>query len=340
MKRVIKSRGATLGMDIDGELVLCEAVRQPAFVCRQAAIVRPFDAGVGHEGDLLLEEHVRRYAGTLRETVERCGWRGCRVVLAAPLEHLVLRHVSLPRMPERALRAVLKVELERRIHLPFDDPVYDFHVERGTADASSEMNVIVVAAPRQEIMPWVRLCAAAGLRPVAVEPSLLGMVRVLAREESEQDDVDVLVSLGLGGVALGVLQGDDLVFMRHIAVRPDDYANGAAGARAAADAYATDVGYELDRSLSFIQYNFLKERQTVRGVTLLDKVGMARRVASILGERVDYPVNLAKLAFIMEKPRKETPSSSDAELTIDPIAELTAAQSGVAVGLAIREVAP
>ncbi len=301
-----RARSGLLGMDIDGGLLLCEAAPGADAVCRRAAWIRPAGDAVRPDGDPEQEEHVHRFVQGLREAVAQNGWRGFRVAIAAPQEHIALRHVALPRMPLRALRTALSVELERRVHLPFDDPLYDFHVQQADGEETGELSIIVVAAPRREVMPWVRLCADAGLRPVAVEPALLGMARVLAPDgvvpaTAAAPGVDVLVSLGWGGVALGVMRGSDLVFMRHIAVRPTDYMRDERTGEDGEDGYAADVGHELDRSLAFIQYNFLKDGQAVRRVLLLDKVGAFGRVAAVLRDRVDFAVELATLSFAVDK---------------------------------------
>lgn len=335
-----RARAGMLGMDIDGGLLVCEPARESGAVCKRAAWIGREKDAPPPTADSGPEEQAQHFVDALREAVAKNAWRGFRVAVAVPLEHIALRHVALPRMPKRALRTALAAELERRIHLPFDDPLYDFHVQQQADGAQSgELGIIVVAAPRQEVMPWVRLCADAGLRPVAVEPALLGMARVLARDGVSPDagppGVDVLVSLGWGGVGMGVMRGSDLVFMRHIAVRPADYGRDAADGHDSGDAYAADVGHELDRSLAFIQYNFLRDGQAVRRVLLFDKVGAFHRVAAVLRDRVDFPVEQATPSFTVDDGCAAMLSRSGADSRA-----IAAQVAAAAFGLAAREVLP
>ncbi|MBX5436376.1 MAG: pilus assembly protein PilM [Alicyclobacillaceae bacterium] len=168
-----------IALESGESLLLADAdVSQTDWLCRTVAEVERSALGEPLALDVNLPARVRPFAAGLRKLVREHGWRGRRVAIGLPGDSVLLRHLSLPRMPMRALRLAVKHEVERRMQLPIANPVYDFAVVPAAPDAK-QTDVIVVAAARDDVMPWVELAASCGLRPVWVEPSALALVRAV-----------------------------------------------------------------------------------------------------------------------------------------------------------------
>ena len=125
-------RSLPLGMDVDGDMVLADVVRlRRSYTCRRLSVIPPDPAETCEPEDAALSGQVRRFAPALRRIVRENGWKGRRVAICAPPEHVVLRRLTLPAMPERSLRLAVRSEVERRMQLPIQDPLCDFAVLSG-----------------------------------------------------------------------------------------------------------------------------------------------------------------------------------------------------------------
>lgn len=65
-------------------------------------------------------------AEALWQTWSRLGTRNRKLHLSVPSESVMVRFLKLPDLPEKELRRVVEFELKHHIHLPFDNPYFDF----------------------------------------------------------------------------------------------------------------------------------------------------------------------------------------------------------------------
>lgn len=75
---------------------------------------------------------------------------------------VVVRTVKMPRMAEEALRRSIKFEAGRFIPNSVEDSYVEFEI-LGDADEEGQMNVLVVAAPRELVDSRIQACTLAGL---------------------------------------------------------------------------------------------------------------------------------------------------------------------------------
>lgn len=235
--------------------------------------------------------------GRLRGLVAKQGWKGRKVVLGASAEHVILRHLSLPKLPERALRLAVKAEVQNGLRWPFEDPLYDFAVSNLSllqAQGPDEMDVIVVAAPRAEVEAAAEFARALGLRPVRMDLGILAARRIATRG-SEIDGLYAILTLSGNGVELGVFWSEYLLFLRHVPLSVRDYAT-QAGAVGVLTLFARDLARELERSLNFLQYNLLREPAPLRQIYIIDKFASAEAVAEHLRGMLEYEFAAVRLA--------------------------------------------
>jgi type IV pilus assembly protein PilM len=63
---------------------------------------------------------------TIQSLLARTGLKNKKVHMVVPSQAIMVRFIKLPDIPESDLRKVVEFEIKHNIHLPFDEPSYDF----------------------------------------------------------------------------------------------------------------------------------------------------------------------------------------------------------------------
>ena len=141
--------------------------------------------------------------------------RSRHVHMILPSQHIMVRFLKLPDIPDHEMKKLIAFELRHNIHLPFEEPYYDFVNLSGTqhgkklvrakkkedeaaeqgpaAEASpfdllaqppeepqgAEADVMLVAASMELIREYKEAAQAAGCEPVSMEIKALSLYRVL-----------------------------------------------------------------------------------------------------------------------------------------------------------------
>lgn len=145
------------------------------------------------------------------------------VAAAIAGQGVVVRHAKFPHMPEEELKGAIRWEGQQYIPIPFDEAVIDFAVIDGYSDANgSEMEVMLVAAPRTLVDSHVRALELAGLTPVAIDVQPFTVIRALRYQPKGGAASDngrsatAYVDIGAGTTDILIAQGERLRFTRII----------------------------------------------------------------------------------------------------------------------------
>lgn len=156
----------------------------------------------------LPEEGPEGLAPQIAETLAAWGLQGPPASLAVSLHLGFMRQVTLPAAARENLSKVISYEIDRFLPLGADKLLYDYQI---TSQTETEISVSLMALPRECIEGWLRLCGAAGLKPIAVElaPTAAANVFALLAER-----------LPASWLLLRVGEADyDLIHIRNNAVR-------------------------------------------------------------------------------------------------------------------------
>jgi type IV pilus assembly protein PilM len=102
--------------------------------------------------DAVVEGRIRNVVGVMqaiRAAYARLNTRTKRVHLILPSQHVMVRFFRLPDIPDHELRKLVDFELKHNIHLPFEDPYYDFINQ----DATTERKRLKRAKPAKDKKP-------------------------------------------------------------------------------------------------------------------------------------------------------------------------------------------
>ncbi|MHB1682424.1 MAG: pilus assembly protein PilM [Bacilli bacterium] len=339
-----------LGLAIDDKMFLGELELFGNSYGLDQCVILPIQSPRSGGGDASAHDFAAawpQHVDDLKRAVRDHGWRGRRVAISLPAEQVILRHLSMPRLPKGKLKLAIRAELATSAPLPFDDPIYDFGVAQGAfkmrQETDGDLDVVVIAASRGEIDWRVDLARQSGLRPVLVEPGLLSAHRATMLLARDVPGLHAFVVLRENGVEFGVFDGHDIMFMRQVAVRSADYIVSQFTRILIEDeqpadvfdhqAYVVDLGYELDRSINFVQYNLLQGGQSIPMVYVLPGFWLNENALAHLSERLEQQVVVATGTFAAGV------AASD-ELTASGVKRRGMDLVNISMGLSLWGVAP
>ena len=159
---------------------------------------------------------------TLRRAREARNFRGREAVFAMGAEELFVQNLRLPQTGGNSLEKLVCTEAASR--LPFDASEAEIRfvqTEPVRQGDTVRLEVIVLACRRAVIEQKLALVEKAGFIPVALEPQPLALLRCYSkqyRRESDQQRRTMYVNVGAGCSMVVIARGNDLMFMKPIAV--------------------------------------------------------------------------------------------------------------------------
>jgi general secretion pathway protein L len=140
----------------------------------------------------------------LKETVSAWTLESCPVSLAVSSHQGFSRQISLPRAASENLAQVVAYELDRFLPLPADHLFYGFQV---LTETETEIRLMLMAVPRDQVEVCLRLLTEATLRPVALEMAPMAAGKVFALSDMPLRPSWLLLHLEEASFELTHLQG-------------------------------------------------------------------------------------------------------------------------------------
>ena len=140
----------------------------------------------------------------IKDTVSAWTLEACPVSLAVSPHQGFFREVSLPRAVSENLSQVVAYELDRFLPLPADSLFYGFQVLEET---ETEIRLMLMAVPREQVEVCLRLLREATLSPVALEMAPMAAGKVFALSGRPLPPAWLLLHLEDASFELTHLQG-------------------------------------------------------------------------------------------------------------------------------------
>jgi len=188
---------------------------------------------------IAIAEAVRSLLDTLRITTP---W----VVTAVAGPTVVVRQVRLPVMPEAQLKKSITWEARNHISFPVEDSTVSFQIlGTTTVDGTPQMDVMLVATPRELVDTRVEALEQAGLEPIAVELEPFALMRAslelpLLRNQESQETV-ALVSIGGTYTHISIVSNGQFVLSRSVTLAGDSFTAAIASALGVDTAQAEEI---------------------------------------------------------------------------------------------------
>lgn len=150
----------------------------------------------------------KQLASVLKEFKEKTKAEFVR--LSLPEEKAYLFETTIKNnTPHKEIRGLLEFKLEENVPIPAREVYFDYSIMPATVDAVN-VDVSVVAYPRQTIQSYYEACLEAGLRPVSFEIEAQAMARALIPKNLS--GVAMLVDFGKTRTGIGIVHRGALLY--------------------------------------------------------------------------------------------------------------------------------
>jgi len=167
-----------------------------------------------------------------------------RAVVGVSSQRTIVRLADVPAMTDAELRTALKFEAGDLIPIPVEAAVLDFSTVDARLPATDpseppKMRILLAAAERDMVNGHLGALKAAGLKPLAVDPVALALLRAvpaLSPAPSPSDGTPVpiteaVIAIGAGSTTVAIRENGTARFVRVLNVGGDDLTGGTDGPR-------------------------------------------------------------------------------------------------------------
>jgi len=152
-------------------------------------------------------------ATVIKKLHKEAGISSKEVAIALPEAQIFTRTVKFPPLTDQEISSAVKWEAEQYIPIPIADAIIQHQIiGRKETSVPPEVVVLLVAAPKSLVEPYIRVAQAAGLSVVGVETELIALSRSLA----PQNQTVLLVDFGARSTDIAVVKNGQLTFTRTI----------------------------------------------------------------------------------------------------------------------------
>jgi len=153
----------------------------------------------------------------IRKLLNSANIKSTLAVAAISGSQVIVRQCQFPKMSEATMRKSIRFEAGKHISASIEDSIIEFEI-LGDVPDSVEMNVMLVAAPRELVDSRVGVLEAAGLEPVALDVEAFALIRSL---------VEVAPSNGFNGntTDVNIVSNGEFALTRSIPIAGDSFTN-------------------------------------------------------------------------------------------------------------------
>lgn len=193
----------------------------------------------------------------IRTMLREAGIKATGAICGISGSQVIVRQVQFPRMPEAALRKSIRYEASKYISSSMEDSVVEFEIT-GEAEDSSQMNVWLVAAPREMIDSRVSVLESAGLEPLVIDVEAFSLIRSLVEFSSSDKylrQTVALVDMGASHTDVNVVSRGEFALTRNIPIAGDSFTNAIRGLAGASFEDAEQMKLEMADGCPLDQIN-------------------------------------------------------------------------------------
>ncbi len=245
-------------------------------------------------------------ASILEECIDEWKMRRRSIRFIVPDPLVIIRKVSIPvEIQDDEIKGYLYLELGSSIHLPFEEPVFDFYP---LSNNEKTKDLLLFAAPEQQVTEYAELFSSVKLNPVAADISPLALYR-LYHQLGLDDENETLftVQFDLTSVNLCIFEGSIPVVMRPFAlpfdmdkweIKKDTLGLMTYKFTGEADELVVqfeEIFREIIKLVDFYRYSLHNEKQDISKFLLTGDHPMLSAIVDEMKERFEVPVELLSL---------------------------------------------
>jgi len=170
-------------------------------------------------------------ADVLIELLKDSDIRDRKAIIAITGQKVIVREIVLPIMEDKELMAGVMWEAPKYVPYDLDESIIDAEKveEFVEKDGNKMMRVLLVAAPKTIIQPYMEVLKKARIIPKIVDVISSANIRafenhlsIKKEEEQESTIIDIIISIGASSTILTLLEKGNLKFTRNILVGGND----------------------------------------------------------------------------------------------------------------------
>ncbi|WML40717.1 pilus assembly protein PilM [Neobacillus sp. OS1-2] len=270
---------------------------QPLVIQRMGEYYLP--SGLIKEGKILDVE-------TLSTILEQCvsEWKISKRMIRflVPDPFVVIRKVSIPKeIKEDEINGYLYMEIGTSIHLPFEDPVFDFFLQENNDKETNE--ILLFAAPEDVVREYMDLFERVKLKPIAADLSSLALNRYYYQlDPAKSNDNHLLVQIDLQTVNVCIFENHLPVFMRQLNMdsKREKWIHSTSKDSFLSFQYSGDrqdiltslesIYNEIDKVMNFYRYSLNQGKKQVQTMILDGDHPWLDEIFEQMGNRFDVPM--------------------------------------------------
>lgn len=161
-------------------------------------------------------------ASALKQLWSTAGFKSKKVVLGMGNHRVMVRDISVPKMPLAQIKESLPFQVQELLPVPVGDAILDFYpISGGKSDAGEVINGLLVAAVKDAVLRNVEAVQEAGLDPIGVDLIPFALTRALV-DNGKGSGTSALVHIGAVTTMVVIAQEGIPQFVRIIQSGGDD----------------------------------------------------------------------------------------------------------------------
>ena len=179
----------------------------------------PLPYGAVSRGEVIEPEIVE---SALKQLWSESGFKSKNVVLGTGNQRILVRDLSVPKMPLKHIRESLPFQVQSMLQMPLEDALLDFYpISESAGEHGPIVNGLLVAAEKREILGNIRAVERAGLTPVEVDLIPFALNRLLI-DRPQVNGTVALIEVGGNTTSIIIASHGVPLFVRIIPAGGDD----------------------------------------------------------------------------------------------------------------------
>lgn len=256
----------------------------------------------------------------LEECVEVWKIKRRSVRYLVPDQFVTIRKVTIPSdVHKDEIEGYLYLEVGESVHLPFEDPVFDFIA---LPQQGEKQEIVLFAANREHVMAYADLFDDVKLKPEAADVSSLALYRLYHYVTEKQSNENLLiVQVDLDHVNMSIFENEVPFFTRHYGLAFDHQKWEINIGRTGFQQFAykgeledlahqfEEVAKEINMMIDFYQFSLNQGKSELSKIILTGDHPLLETIQTVLQKRFEVSVNILDLSQLQMEKNRTLPAS-------------------------------
>lgn len=179
----------------------------------------PLPPGAVSRGEVVDSDAVE---SALKRLWSEGGFKSKKVALGTGDQRVVVRDLSVPKMPLKYIRESLPFQVQSMLQMPISDFLLDFYpISESSGEHGSLVNGLLIAANKSAVLGNIRAAERAGLTPVEVDLVPFVLNRLLVSRPQVKGTI-ALIDVGMNTTSIIIVSDGVPWFVRIVPAGGDD----------------------------------------------------------------------------------------------------------------------